>query len=446
MADNIRRTNTITHPRYGCAIGAVFSVAAIPGAVPIANCGPGCVGKQAGIITTASQGTVYPAAGNIPSVNLGENEVVFGGAKKLDALVKSTLKIMKGDLFVVLTGCSGELVGDDVDAVVRKYRKQGYNIVNASTAGFKGNNLYGHEQISIAVIDQFVGEYKGRKRKNLVNLWFETPYFDPFWRGDYFEIKRILEGAGFEVNVLFGSLSKGTESWKNIPKAKFNLLISPWVGLKTVKHLEKKYNQKYLHIPVIPIGEEATTEFLRRVVDFAGIDKTRSEDFIKEEAKQYYDFIEHFSSFYSQYWFGLPSKFAVVGDSAYNTALTKFLTDQLGLVPLKNIITDNPPEKYRDSIRDVYHHLTEDDFSIEPDFETDGYWIEKLLRETDFGTEIGVVFGSSWEKQLAADKGLTLIETSAPSANEVVLNRSYVGYRGALTLIEKVYTAAMGSR
>ena len=57
-----------------------------------------------------------------------------------------------------------------------------------------------------------------------------------------------------------------------------------------------------------------------------------------------------------------------------------------------------------------------------------------------------MVFGSSWEKQFAADKGLTLIETSAPSANEVVLNRSYVGYRGALTLIEKVYTAAMGSR
>lgn len=446
MADNIKRTNTITHPRYGCAIGAVFSVAAIPGAVPIANCGPGCVGKQAGIITTASQGSVYPAAGNIPSVNLGENEVVFGGAKKLDTLVKSTLKIMKGDLFVILTGCSGELVGDDVDSVVRKYRNKGYNIVNASTAGFKGNNLYGHEQISIAIIDQFVGDFKGRKRKKLINLWFETPYFDPFWRGDYSEIKRVLEGAGFEVNILFGSLSKGSESWKNIPKAAFNLLISPWVGLKTVKHLEKKYGQKYLHIPVIPIGEEATTEFLRKVVEFAGIEKSKSENFIKEEAKQYYDFIEHFSAFFSQYWFGLPSKFAVVGDSTYNTALTKFLSDQLGFVPLKNIITDNPPEKYRESIRDVYHNLTEDGLSVEPDFETDGYWIEKQLKGTDFGTEIGVIFGSSWEKQLAKDKGLTLIETSAPSANEVVLNRSYVGYRGALTLIEKVYTAAMGSR
>ena len=76
----------------------------------------------------------------------------------------------------------------------------------------------------------------------------------------------------------------------------------------------------------------------------------------------------------------------------------------------------------------------------------DGYWIEKSLNETDFGNEIGVIFGSSWEKQIAADKNLKLIETSTPSANEVVLNRSYIGYKGALTLIEKVYTVAMGNR
>ena len=123
------------------------------------------------------------------------------------------------------------------------------------------------------------------------------------------------------------------------------------------------------------------------------------------------------------------------------------MADQLGLVPLKAIITDNPPEKYRDQIKEVYHNLTEDDeTSIEPDFLEDGYWIEQSLKETDFGSEIGVILGSSWEKQIAAEKNLKLIETSTPSANEVVLNRSYIGYKGALTLIEKVYTVAMGNR
>ena len=180
---------------------------------------------------------------------------------------------MKGDLFVVLTGCSGELVGDDVEAVVKKYRNQGYSIVSAGTAGFKGNNLFGHENVSIAIIDQFVGEAKGvHHRKKLINLWMGAPYFNTFWRGDIIEIKRILEAAGFEVNVFFGSESAGVEEWKSIPKATFNLVLSPWLNLRVAKHLEEKYNQPYLHIPVIPVGEEATTAFLRQVVEFAGID------------------------------------------------------------------------------------------------------------------------------------------------------------------------------
>ena len=72
-----------------------------------------------------------------------------------------------------------------------------------------------------------------------------APYFNTFWRGDIIEIKRILEGVGFEVNVLFGSESAGVSEWKNIPKAAFNLVLSPWLGLRTAKHLEKKYGQKY---------------------------------------------------------------------------------------------------------------------------------------------------------------------------------------------------------
>ena len=42
----LKQTNTIVHPRFGCAIGAAYTVAAIPGGVPIANCGPGCADKQ----------------------------------------------------------------------------------------------------------------------------------------------------------------------------------------------------------------------------------------------------------------------------------------------------------------------------------------------------------------------------------------------------------------
>ncbi len=65
-----------------------------------------------------------------------ENDVVFGGTKRLTELIEATLKILKADLFVVLNGCIGELVGDDTGAVVEEFQKQGVP-VNAETGGLR---------------------------------------------------------------------------------------------------------------------------------------------------------------------------------------------------------------------------------------------------------------------------------------------------------------------
>ena len=436
-----KQTNTIVHPRYGCAIGAVNTVAAIPRGIPIANCGPGCADKQYFMLSFSNgfQGAGYSGGGAVPSSNVGENEIVFGGHQKLDDLIKASLKIMDGDIFVVLTGCAVELIGDDVGAIVKEYQQQGYPVVHAEAAGFKGNNLIGHETVVKAIIDQYVGEYKGRKKKGLINLWFDVPYYHANWRGNNIELKRILEGAGFKVNVLFGSESAGTSEWKEIPKAQFNLVVSPWIGLDIAHHLEAKYKQPFLHVPIIPIGEEATTEFIRNVVEFAGIDNKKAEEFIKVEAERYYYFLEHFSEFFSEYWFGLPARFVSVGEAAYNLAITKYLTDQIGLIPAKQIITDNTPEKHRDDIGQLFHGIS-DEFPLDVEFIEDGYLIEQRVKNVDYGSSVPLILGSSWESDVAKELNGLLIPISTPIVSEVVINRTYVGYTGALTLLEKIYS------
>lgn len=442
----IKKDQTIVHPHYYCALASAYTVAAIPGAVPITNCSPGCADKQYFGMTFSNgfQGSGTASGGDLPSVNMSENDIVFGGAKKLDTELKAALKIVKGDLFVILNGCAAELIGEDVESVVKPYREKGYNVVYADVAGFKGNNLKGHEIVIRAIIDQFVGDYHGKRRKKLINLWFEAPYFNTNWRGDYAEMKRILEGAGFDVNVFFGPESAGISEWKTIPKAAFNLVVSPWLGLQTAEYLQEKYNQPFLHIPVIPIGEEATTAFIRKVVRFSGIDPARSENFIAKESRNYYYYLEHFSDFFAEYWFGLPSKFATVGDSAYNVALTKFLADQIGMLPVKQIITDNPPEGYRDGIRELYHHLS-DGVDVDVEFIEDGYLAEKSLEKADFGTSKPLILGSSWESEIADKTGAILLEIGTPATEIVVLNRSFIGYHGALTLLENIYTRAVAA-
>ena len=172
------KNGSITNPYYGCTVGAAYSVLGIKGGVSIANCGPGCMYKQFFMMSfdNGFQGAYGAGAGNMPSANVQENDVVFGGLKTLDNLIKSSLAVLKGDLYVVLTGCSGELIGDDVPSVVKKYRDKGYPIVCADTGGFKGTNLTGHEIVVKSIIDQYVGDYDGEKTPGLVNLWFETPY------------------------------------------------------------------------------------------------------------------------------------------------------------------------------------------------------------------------------------------------------------------------------
>jgi len=442
----VQKTNSIQQIRYSCSISALHSAAAIPGVIPITHCGPGCADKQFMNVSfyNGFQGGGYGGGAVVPSTNATEKEVVFGGAERLRELIAASLKVLDADLFVVLTGCISDLVGDDVGSVVSEFQQQGVPIVFAETGGFKGNNFIGHELVTQAIIDQYVGEYTGPKEKGTVNVWSLLPFHNTFWRGDLTEIKRILEGVGLKVNILFGYESEGVSEWKNIPKAQFNLVLSPWLGLQTAHHLAEKYDQPYLHIPVIPIGAQETSAFLRKVVEFSGLDTAQAERFITQEETSYYHYLESFSDFYAEYWWGLPAKFAVVGDSAYNLALTKFLVNQLGIIPGKQIITENPPEEYRAAIHQQYQTIAKD-VSTDVEFEDDSYLIHQSIRQTKFGNKAPIIFGTTWERDLAKELKGAIVEVGFPASYEVVISRSYIGYRGALTLLEKIYTTTVGA-
>ena len=166
--------------------------------------------------------------------------------------------------------------------------------------------------------------------------------------------------------------------------------------------------------------------------------------FIQKEEASYYYYLEGFSDFYTEYWWGLPAKFGVIGDSAYNLALTKFMVNQLGMIPGKQIITENPPEEYRAGIREEYHKIAYD-VSTDVEFEEDSYIIHQKIRQTNFGHKPPIIFGTTWERDLVKELKGSIVEVGFPTSYEVVISRSYIGYRGALTLLEKIYTTTVGT-
>ena len=106
------------------------------------------------------------------------------------------------------------------------------------------------------------------------------------------------------------------------------------------------------------------------------------------------------------------------------------------------IISDNTPVKYREEVAALYDELSEGVYG-NVEFIEDGYLIEQKISEYDFGSSTPLILGSSWEQDVAKEKGAVLVEVGTISTEEVVLNRTYVGYTGALQFIEKIYSAAV---
>ena len=436
-------SNLIEKPRFSCALAAQQTVLAIPGGIPIIHAGPGCASKAAGFTAAQSglQGEGYAGRTHISCTNAGEKEVVFGGEKNLEQVIDGALKVLKGDLFVALSGCTAGIIGDDTAQVAKGFAREGYPVVGVDTAGFKGNNYVGHELVVKAIINQFVGKQTPQVEEGLINLWSVVPYQDPFWRGDLEALKGLLEKLGLKVNIFFGITSQGVEEWKSIPNAQYNLLISPWVGLEIVKHLEKKYQTPYIHYPILPIGAKATSEFLRVVAKQVGVEDEVVEAVIQNEEKRYYDYFISFSDFVAEQRNILPYELYVAGDALYSIGLTNYLVNELGFLPHKIYINDDPAKEQEQLVVDAYCSVVSD-FDDALEIQADGGLITTGIEKQLGDSKRALICGSYWERSIALETNNFFLHMSLPINAEIITSASYVGYDGGLRLIEKLYSYA----
>ena len=371
--------------------------------------------------------------------------MVFGGESKLATVIEGTQRVIASDLHVVLTGCTTGLVGDDVASVVKRFRDRGQPIVHVDTAGFRSNNYVSHSNVVKAIIDQYVDAFAAAapKASDLVNVFASIPYQDQFWKGNLRELKRILEGIGLRVNILFGPQSGGVQEWQTIPSARFNLVVSPWFGLEIAKHLEEKYGQPYYQFPYLPIGGNETARFLRGVADFADLDRATVESFIRAEEAGFYEEIQSLATFLLEFRYGLPSYFHAIHDASYVVGLSRFLLHEVGIVPQEQFIVDDTPEEHQATIRATLAG-TSDKRTIPVTFDPDAGKAQAAIRAAHHSGR-GLLIGSGWDKMLAKDKGLDFLSASAPTPYRLVLTTGYLGYEGGLRLVEDIYNGVLAT-
>jgi nitrogenase molybdenum-iron protein beta chain len=444
--------NFIERARYTCAQGgAAATVTALPGGIPILHSPSGCAGNFAWTQNGGSGLQVGGYCGTlaIPSSSIQERDVVFGGDSRLREQIESTIKVMDGSIYAVLTSCVTEVIGDDIKSIVADYREQGVPIIGAETAGFKGNSYRGYDLVLQSLFRNFLEQGVAKKKKR-VNLWGIVPSYDPFWRGNLEEVRRLLEALGLEVNSFF--LDNDTiEGIRQAGTASLNIVISHSYGLEAAGVFEAVHGTPFVSLP-LPVGASATESFLRAIGEKAGVRSNQTESVISSEKKRYYHFLEPLTDCFND--LDLQRYAVVVGDANYAVALTKFLADDLGWLPELAVCTDPLETHEQDRLLEQLKHL-ESRYSVKLVFESDGSQVIHHLREkwpsmgkgryqNTFGPAF--VVGSSLDRELAIEIGAPHLSVSFPVANRAILDRGYTGFRGGLRLIEDLIGVIIAGR
>ncbi len=414
-------------PRSTCALGGALAyINSLSRTTPIVHAGPGC----ASVLTFGQNfGGGYQHVGHsggfaAPSSNTVEKHVVFGGEDRLREQVGTTLEVIDADLYFVVTGCTAGLIGDDVRAVVGEYAGKGKNVVFAETPGFKGNTYTGYEIATRALLEQTVRPAE-RKRRATVNLLGIVPTQDPFWQGNLAEIRRLLAGIGVKV-VLSGDGDR-LNAFRRAAEAELNIVLSPTTGLAAAEYFRDTHGIPFIR-HALPIGSD-TASFLRKVAEALDLDLRRVESLVAREEDFFWKHLIKLSEAYT--YILVNREFGIVGDSNYAIGLTRFLANDLGLIPRIVILTDDPQQQLRESILEYFTGLEGGTVS-KLVFEQDGFLISRLLEEN----RPDILIGSSADRQTAGKLFVPILSVAFPLTDRVALANAYAGYRGAVNLAE----------
>jgi nitrogenase molybdenum-iron protein beta chain len=441
----------IERPRAFCALGGALStLEALPDTITILHSASGCAASVAWGQNGASALQVGGYCGGlaVPGSNVGETEVVFGGAERLTEQIRTTLEIMEGKLFVVITGCVTEIIGDDVKAACAEFADGEKPVAYAATGGFKGNSYLGYDLVLSALARQFVKK-TAQKEKNRVNIFGVVPYMDCFWRGNLTGIRKSLELIGVKANTFF-TLEDSLADLENAAAAELNIVVSDLYGHETAAIFEEEHGIPSIVAP-FPIGPSATAEFLRAAAN-ALRPETDVEAVIEKQTKRYWRAMEPLVDCYHDA--DLQRRAIVVGDVNYGAATAGFLIKDLGWLPELVQFTDPLSPETEETLR---KRILANPFGIEPKIVFDSAASEAIRyineiypkKELDMYADTfapGIVVGSSLERDLALKLGAAHLSVSFPISNRAVVSRGYTGFDGGLTLTEDLLSAVVANR
>jgi chlorophyllide a reductase subunit Z len=389
---------------------AVWTICCLPDAHVICDAPIGCfnlVGTAVPDYTDA-----VPHIENLTPSTMREQEVTMSGtAGAVRRCVEALRQLHPDREIIVVSTAESEMISSDHADWLGKLTPP---VPFFWSQSLEGDEYEGRERVLVWLYQNF-GAPDAKYRKEalithhsslitrLVNIigptmgCFNSP-------SDLHEVKRLIEGAGGAVNVVYPLECKLSDT-PRLAESAVNIVMYKEFGERLAKDLGKPYL-------FAPMGIRETTDFITKLGELLGTSE-QAEQFIANEKKTTLSALWDLWRGPQGDWFA-TTEFAVVAGKTYADGLVKLLADELGM-------------KLQFAAARPYQPGTMDNIAI---------------REALHKKQPGFVFGSLNEKIYLTEAGAKatfFVPAAFPGATvRRALGTPFMGYSGVIYIVQEM--------